>query len=269
MIYLVLSGDIVSIEKLNSLKKSFEEGIVPKKEFEKTKDGKKKEDKEEKSKKEITKRSDKFLIMAIVFVLLFIIAFFFIINYKSQSRPKTIGELHQLNLEKGLPLEQGYTYNGFSFVKTAGLWHTQIQSESGRILYGIAFRFSPRELEDIKITGTLNNSLFNSEDEIYVTFDSLGENLQYIALAIGEFDQSITKSFRKIPVAACIKNETEACKTRPIITCENTNKPVVYFKQDEKTRISYKNNCIVIQGQDIEITRATDRMLMQFYGIMG
>jgi len=274
MIYLVLLGDILSIEKLKTLEKSFENGIISKEEYEKErkkiqeKPENKKKEQDKKQTKEIIKKSDKILIITILFVLILIAIFIFTVNYRSHSRPKTIDELHQLNLEEGLSEEQGYVYNGFSFVKTAGLWHTQILSDSGRVLYGVSFRFSPKEVEDVKIAGTLNNSLFNSEDEIYITFDPLGKNLQYIALAIGEFDQNMIKSFQKTPVAACIKNETEACKTRPIITCENTNKPVAYFKEDKKTKVTYKNNCIIVQGQDFEITRATDRMLMQFYEIM-
>lgn len=261
------------MEKLKTLKKSFEDGIMSKEEYEKEKkkiekkiDSKQK--KEEKPNRGITKKSDKILIAAIAVVLIFIVIFIFTINYKSQQRPKTIDELHQLNLEKGLSEEQGYTYNGLSFVKTAGLWHTQILSDSGRVLYGASFHFSPKELEDVKIVGTLNNSLFNSEDEIYITFDPLGKNLQYIALTIGEFDQNILKAFGKTPVAACTKNETKACEIRPIITCDNTNKPVAYFKEDPKTRVTYKNNCITIQGQDIELVRAVDRILFQWYGIM-
>jgi len=146
------------------------------------------------------------------------------------------------------------------------LWYTQIRT--GNTLYDVPFHFSPKELEDIKLVGTLNNSLFNSEDKIYVTFDPLGSNLQYVALAVGEFDQNIIKSFAKTPVAACIKNETNACAIRPIITCENTNMPVAFFKEDEKTLVTYDDNCIIIQGNELEIVRATNRMLMQFYGIM-
>lgn len=276
MTCLVLLGDLM--EKLKTLKKSLEEGVISKEEYEKEKkkiekeednqEQKKKENKHKKQTEEVAKKSDKILIIVIVLVLLSIAIFFLIINNKSNIRPKTIDELHQTNVENGLPEEQGYMYNGFSFVKVAGLWHTEILSDSGRILYEVSFHFSPRELEDVKLVGTLNNLLFNSEDEIYITFNPLGKSLQYTALAVGEFDQSMIKSFAKIPVAACIKNETIACKTRPIITCENTNMPVAYFKEDEKTLVTYDDNCIIIQGNGLEMVRATDRMLMQFYGIM-
>ena len=264
----------VSVKKLATLKKSFEEGIISQEEYEKEKKEieeklNEKKEKKENPHKEIAKKSDKILMIVLLLILIFIAAFFLMINYnKAYSRPKTIDELHNINLEKKLPSEQGYVYNQYSFVKVAGLWYTQLQSKSGKTLYDVPFHFAPKELEDIKIVGTLNNSLFNSEDNLYITFDPLGKNLQYTALAVGEFDQSIIKSFGKMPVAACIKNETNACKTRPIITCENTNKPVVYFKDDEKTLVTYKNNCIIIQGKDAELVRATDRMLMQFYGIM-
>lgn len=263
------------IEKLKAIKKGFDDSLISREEYEQKKkeieekiDDEKKKNKNTGSSKEIAKKSDKALLISLFLILVFIAALVFFISLKSQARPKTIDELHQANLEAGLPQEQGYTYNHFSFVKIAELWYTQIQSESGKTLYSVPFHFAPKELEDVKLFGELNNTLFNSDDKVYVTFNPLDENLQYIALAIGEFDQSIIKSFGKMPVAACAKNETEACRTRPIITCENTKKPVAYFRQDKKTMVTYKGNCIILQGKDIEIVRATDRMLMQFYGIM-
>ena len=118
------------IEKLKALEKSFENKLISKEEYEKEKnkikkeEGKSKQKKEEMPSKEVTKKSDKILIITITLVLICIVIFIFTVNFRTQSRPKTIDELHLLNLEKGLPEEQGYAYNGFSFVKVAGLWHT-------------------------------------------------------------------------------------------------------------------------------------------------
>ena len=87
-------------------------------------------------------------------------------------------------------------------------------------------------------------------------------------MAVGEFDQNIIKAFGKIPIAACDKNETEACATRPIITCDNTDRAVLYLQQEPETKVIFDNNCIIVQGIGAEIVRAVDRLLLKLYGIM-
>ena len=132
----------------------------------------------------------------------------------------------------------------------------------------ISLSNNPKDLEDIPIQGRLNATLFNSEKAIYITFDPLGQNLKYVALAVGEFDQNIIKAFGKMPIAACDKNETKACSGRPIITCNNTDKPVLYLQQKPETKVIYDNNCMIVQGIGAEIVRAVDRLLLKLYGIM-
>lgn len=219
--------------------------------------------------KEEKKISDWVLIVsitAIVIIIALILGLKFLPGEKTQ--PKTIEDLHSLNLKGNLRPEQGYIYNGYSFVFANGLWYTQVQSPSGTNLFNIPLHYAPKALEDITIEGKLNTSLFNSEREIYITFDPLGQNLNYVALAVGEFDQNIIKAFNKIPIAACDKNETKACSTRPIITCNNTDKPVLYLQQKPETKVIYNNNCMIVQGIGPEIVRATNRLLLKLYGIM-
>jgi hypothetical protein len=159
-------------------------------------------------------------------------------------------------------------HNGYSFVYANGLWYTQVQTISGTSLFEIPLHYGPRDLEDIPIEGNLNLDTFNSEKGIYITFDPLGQNLQYVALAVSEFDQSIIQAFNKIPIAACDKNETAACIDRPIVTCENTDKPVLYLQQKPETKVIFKDNCMIVQGIGPDIVKATNRLLMDLYGIM-
>lgn len=217
--------------------------------------------------KEVKKTPDWVLIASIALIILIIaliISFKFFQGEKSQ--PKTIDDLHLLNLKGKLKPEQGYIYNEYSFVFANGLWYTQVQR--GNNLFDIALHYAPKALEDIPIEGKLNSTLFNSEKGIYITFDPLAQNLNYVALAAGEFDQSIIKAFNKAPIAACDKNETKACKTRPIITCNNTNKPVLYLQQKPETKVLFANNCMIVQGIGPEIVRSIDRLLLKLYGIM-
>lgn len=214
------------------------------------------------------KKGDWILIIsigAIILIIAFIISFKL---FEGDKEPKTIDDLHSLNLKGKLKPNQGYIYNQYSFVFANGLWYTQVQNKAGTTLFGIPLHYGPRDLESIPVEGELNYSLFDSERGVYITFDPLGQNLNYVALAVGEFDQNIIKAFNKIPVAACDKNETKACFTRPIITCNNTNKPVLYLQQKTETKVVYENNCIIVQGIGPEIVKATNRLLLNLYGIM-
>lgn len=206
-------------------------------------------------------------ITAIIIILAVIISFKFFPKEKNQ--PKTIDELHSLNLRGKLKPDQGYIYQGYSFVFANGLWYTQVQNIAGTSLFNIPLHYGPEAVKDIPMEGYFNSTIFNSNKGIYITFDPLGQNLNYVALAVGEFDQNIIKAFNKVPIAACDKNETVACQDRPIITCDNTDKPVLYLKQEPETKVIYDNNCMIVQGIGPEIVRAVDRLLLKLYGIMS
>lgn len=157
-----------------------------------------------------------------------------------------------------------YTYNGFKFVKIAGLWHTQWQQDDR--LYNVHLRYGPKESEDIPYYE--QDTSFTPTGTIYITFYPLESNLAYIALASTELSLSLANTFNITPIAACYKNETEACKTRPIITCENTDDAVIYIKEAEQPSITAKGNCLIIQGYKEDLVRAADKVLWIWYGII-
>jgi len=212
------------------------------------------------------KVSDWILIVSIAIIVLIIAVIIGFKFFGQKNEVKTIDDLHSLNLQGKLKKDQGYVYNAYSFVSANGLWYTQVQR--GNNLFEIALHYGPRDVEDVLIEGKLNGTLFNAEKSIYITFDPLGQNLNYVALSVGEFDQNIIKAFNKMPIAACDKNETEACAGRPIITCNNTQRPVLYLQQKPETKVIYKNNCMIVQGIGPEIVKATNRLLLKLYGIM-
>lgn len=263
-------------KKLKILKDSFDSGFIKEKEYKQEKEkienelNKLKKEKpsikptaEKKSEKNI---SDKILIVSVIIIIIIFFIAFFGFKYLSKSEIKTIDELHLLNMQGKLKPEQGYIFKGFSFVKLDTLWYTQIQVENR--LYNIPIHFGPRDLKDIPIEGSYNATLFDLSQGIYMTFDPLGNYLTYVALATGEIDQTLTKAFGKYPVAACIKNETEACKTRPIINCTNTKAPLIYVKEADETKVILNDNCLIVQGKGMEIVKAADRLLMRLYDIM-
>ena len=144
--------------KLKKLEESFEEGIISREEYEKKKKeiGEMPEKKTQTAKeepKEAKFRSDRIMIIgAVLLILLF--AAVFGVRYFTQEQPQTIDDLHQLNFKGKLKPDQGYLYKDvYSFVKFDDLWYMQLASPKKTRLYNVQFRYGPKEVEDIKISG--------------------------------------------------------------------------------------------------------------------
>ena len=213
-------------------------------------------------------KSSQTLLLVAVLSIVVVIGIFILLQYTKPEVPKTIDELHQLNIDGKLPEEQGLVYRGFSFVYLNGLWHTQSIGPNTSNVYSLYFHYLPTDLEYIPVEGSLNRTLFDSYPGVYVTFNPIGTNLQYVALAISKFDQTLTKALGKLPIAACDRNETEACKERPIITCNTTNKPTLFVDQQDSPKVIFEDNCIIVQGKEDSLVKAMERLLYLLYGIM-
>ncbi|HLC61324.1 MAG TPA: hypothetical protein VJJ52_07925 [Candidatus Nanoarchaeia archaeon] len=266
-------------KKLEVLKGSLESGIIGKEEYKSEKEKLDPEiekfdktivelNKSNEEMEDTKKYSHKALIGTIIAILLLlaaIVAFSFF--YK--PKPLTLEDMHVLNLQGKLKPSQGYVYKGiYSFVNLDNFWYTQLKSPKGTKVYDMALRYSPTDLKNITIEGQLNTNLFDNETQFYVTFNPNGKSLSYVSLAVADFDTHMTKVFDKAPVAACDRNETEACEARPIVTCSNTNKLVLYVKESDRLRVYYNSNCIVIEGNGFDLVRGADRVLYNLYHIM-
>ena len=213
-------------------------------------------------------KSDKTLIVGVIIIVL-LFGIIFGLRYFTQEQPETIDDLHALNLKGKLKEEQGYLYNDiYSFVKFDDLWYTQLVSPKGTRLYNIQFRYGPKEVEDIKIEGSLNIELLNNATEYFATFNPTGNDFSSVAVAVGDFNTHMTKIFFKKPIAACDKNETLACINRPIITCDNTEELVLYVKEANSSRVYFDDNCIVIEGSGFDLVKGVDRIFYDFYNII-
>ena len=90
-----------------------------------------------------------------------------------------------------------------------------------------------------------------------------------MALAAGELTLNLAQGMGATDIiAACAKNETEACKTRPIVDCNQSDKYVIYLDESQNNGIVLNNNCVVISGKGQNIVMATDRLLLFWYGVM-
>ena len=268
-------------KKLEILKGSFESGIIGKEQYESEKkklehDIKNSEEKILESKLEAEeapkKSSEKILIISIA-VIIVLLGSIFAFRYFYKPQALTLEDLHALNLKGKLKPEQGYVYRGlYSFITQDQEWFTQLSSPKGTRVYDLALRYSPRDLKNITIEGELNTEFFDSQSDYYVTFNPTGNQLQYVGLAVADFETHMSKVFEKTPIAACDRNETQICQTRPIVTCGNSGnstKLVLYIRESDRFRAYYNDNCIVVEGSGFDLVRGVDRILYNLYHVMG
>ena len=167
--------------------------------------------------------------------------------------------------EKGGP--QAITYNGFEFTNVDGLWRTAWERDGQP--YELDFRFNPAEVADIPVEGKTDVRF--QHQSVFITFDP-SENktseTSYVALAAVEISRKLVDPFERDVIAACTKNETQACASRPIITCDSTDSSVIYLKQHDEAKIILEGNCVTLQGRNNDLVRAADRALFEWLGIM-
>ena len=176
-----------------------------------------------------------------------------------------VDDLHQQNLDDQLKSEEGYTYNGYSFVKVDGLWWTEIKL--GNVLYKVPLHFSPKEVANISVKGKLDSS-FDQGDEIYIAIDPEFTN-QYYSLALNELNFNVVKGIGRKPVGVCTK-DNPICDNRTTLNCENNKgKPVIELKWSNQTKVNLKGTCILVEGQGYDLVRAADRLIWQWYGVMN
>ena len=220
--------------------------------------------KEPEENKDDSKKDTKKLLLLIGIVIGCFVLFFLIRVIRSPTGEFiTIDELHKKNLENK-PSDINYVYNGFSFVYYDYIWYTQVQKND--TIYDIPMHFGPRDVEYIPLTGSIDKDI--NIKAIYVTFNPLSSDMKYVALSTAELSVNLVRGMDIIPVAACDRNKTNACKDRPIITCED-NKPTIYIKESDETAVKITNNCIIVEGKGIDLVKATDRLLLELYGVMG
>lgn len=207
----------------------------------------------------------------IVFFLLFVAAYYIAKGFANKGY--TIDELHEKNL-KGDHGKTNYIYNGYSFVNASGFWHTQIlvkSNETHNYLVNIALHYSPRELEDVHVLGSGDFLYSNST---YITFDPAEGSrpeFAYITIANTELSLNLYRGLGIFPIIGCTKNITAACSDRPIISCaDNSKDPIIYFKyKDEgEPALIFDENCITVEGKDMDLLKAADKLLLILYKII-
>lgn len=206
-----------------------------------------------------------------VMLLIFVVGIFavIILGVKLINKQKvvSIDDLHEKNLKGKLDPSKGYMYNGFSFVYGNGLWFTKVRKIEQNQIYNIQLHYGPKQVQNISVDGNIIQ--FRNFNGTYIVFDPLGADLSHVALAASELSINMATFFNMMVVAACTKNETDICHNREIVNCENNDKnPIIYIQEAKDVKIIQDNNCIRVQGNGYELSRAVDRLLYTLMGIM-
>ena len=206
------------------------------------------------------------LIAVLIGVFVLIIAGFKAYNHFTAAGVVVIDDLHQQNLDGKLDSEEGYVYNGYSFVKADGLWWTEVEAKD-RVIK-IPLHYAPLDLENIPVTGKLNPE-FNQGEIVYVSIDPEVNYNKYYTLGLMELNTNILQGVSRRIEAAC-SAENPVCENRTIINCENTNgKPVVQLSIDEVPSVNLKGTCIDIRGDGEDLVKSVDLALYVWYKIFG
>ncbi len=209
----------------------------------------------------------KILIAIVLIIGVFAFSFggFKVYDYFTSANIIDIDDLHNQNMEGNLDEEEGYMYNGYSFLKVDGLWWTEVLL--GHRLIKIPLHFGPKEVEEIEITGTLDPS-FNQGNTVYVALDPKVQN-KYYTLALSELIFNVAKGLDRNPEGSCTE-ENWVCEDRTIVSCENNpeNKPVIELALDEEASIELSGTCIKVSGNEYEIVKSVNRLLYQWYDVM-
>jgi len=206
------------------------------------------------------------LIGVLIAIFVVTIAGFKAYNHFTAAGVVLIDDLHQQNLDGKLDGEEGYVYNGYSFVKADGLWWTGVEVKD-RIIK-IPLHYGPREVEHIPVTGKLTPE-FNQGDKIYVSIDPEVNYDKYYTLGLMELNTNILQGINRDVEATCSK-ENQVCENRTIINCETANgHPVVQLSVDEKPSVTLKGTCIDIRGSGEELVKSVDLALYVWYKIFN
>ncbi|MBU0980443.1 MAG: hypothetical protein KJ709_06550 [Nanoarchaeota archaeon] len=210
------------------------------------------------------KRSWKHLAISIVIVLAVFVSVFLLFSLtKDDERPLTLDELHQLNYQGELDEEQGYIWNGNSFVNVGNTWFVTIKK--GENLFSIPLHYGPREVIDVPMIR--RNNTFGESEDFYFTFDPDDPKMGFITLASTEIGVTLAQVFLIAPKPACTSDIDPACEGVAIGSCD-LNGSVFYVRTADKPSVTVEDQCAIIEGDEWDLVRAADRFLLVIYGLM-
>lgn len=173
--------------------------------------------------------------------------------------------------------DQKLDYKGYAFMKKEGHWFLEWQRNGNTVF--IPFRLSPIEVEDVTVSGGAKPEFLGDprnltpdvyEKPIYKTEDVGSRNPKYVVFSQYELRENLYDAFDMQPfiVPACTDSKLRVCSAVPTVTCDSKDKRVIYVKKGGKAEIIFNDNCITVQGENLEMMKAADRLLYIWLGIM-
>ena len=187
------------------------------------------------------------------------------LKFSSAPNALPVDTLHDLNKQGKLSKDRGYMYGDHSIVKNDGLWWSDVYVLG--TLYKTPLHFGPKELENITISGQLNDS-FNQQQDIYLAINPETSD-KYYSLAVSELSLNLAKVMNRAPIGACTTKNDLVCPERKVVSCTNPNgSPTIELELSDTPSIQLQGSCIKITGREYGLTRAVDRLLYRWYGVM-
>jgi len=149
---------------------------------------------------------------------------------------------------------------GLKFKEAGNKFATKIDGKN-REFYTL-----PQQAELIEADQAAIDAL-KSTRMLYITSDPNSTLKQSIALAEFEIGNIFIEEGIYATHAFTTENEFGAMQ----LTCDNATAavPVIYFTNSTETKISYENNCIIIEStSDFNMLSVRDRLLYGYYGIL-
>lgn len=131
----------------------------------------------------------------------------------------------------------------------------------------IKFYYHPYDLQNlINDTGKIDQ--FIQRNQLILLFDPEDKNIVYIDLARYELSNELLKN-NKMIIGAKTENTT-SYSAIPILSCENATQemPFMYFKTSNESKISFDNNCLIMEGNEFDFLRYRDLILYTEYKVM-
>lgn len=159
-----------------------------------------------------------------------------------------------LNMWKG-EKEETYDYHGLKFIKTEqGFWAAYKGQQQ------IVLTYSPEDLENIDLPA--NVGMISYSQKMYISTDDIKSN----ARVMDYFRKNI--GITELKPYACVE-DMPGCENLPLKSCEDAtqSQAVVVFKKAEETKVSYKANCLTMEGDSESLIKAVDKLKFTLEGI--
>ena len=145
-------------------------------------------------------------------------------------------------------------YKGFTFIKTENGW--QIKNTE------VLTTFLPTDVENI------SSPLFSPDDfkkDTYFLAMTSSEQM-----AANELNRAFYNVITKAQLACSKKYENESfCAELPVKDCENeADGLIIELEETENQSIEFKNSCISIKGNEIDLIKVADRIIFSAYKII-